>query len=391
MWDKRKAYKGEETKMNNNFFTPGMPNELFNMWSNSFNKMMNPTKVETEFNGFNNIFKDSTENYAKLFSTWTDSFKQFQGMPNMGMNTSMFNFNDQQELMKKMFAGATTYQNLNNFWVALSTKMPLDTPEKVTAFAKQFEDQYMGLVKDMFIPMLPENMRSIFSQPMDLMNDYTKASENFMKPWVESKDAIQALIERGMKGDKDVYMDFYKLINENYDNSYGKLMNISGLGLNGESTEQQMKTFDSYIKLMICFNELFSLIYKVSQGNMEELVKKYQTMFEEGTMPQTFREFYDMWLKTNEDSFVSVFNTEEFAKLFGKFSEKYCEFKMKSDNLLEEQLRALPLPTKTDMDDLYKTVYDQKKELRSLKREMKAMNEKLQALSGIKPQVAENK
>lgn len=357
---------------NNNFFAQGMnmQKSMMDMWSKTYDNLMSMSKnyVGASDEMPVNVFRDSADAYANFMSSWGEQFKQYQ-LPQV---QNFFNFQDQQDVLQKLFTSQSVYQDLFSFWKELAEKAPYDSPEKVKEFAEQWQEKYVDITKNFFIPMLPENLKTVADHSSDLMQEYAKFNNGIFQPWVDNAEELKDVMARAMKGDKEAISEFFKSINSSYDQSFGKIFNIAGLGLNRESFEQQMQSYDSYVKYMISFNELYSMVYKVSVETMEKLVKQYQEMYSEGKTPQTFKEFYDMWWKTNENAFIALFSTSEFSQLFGKFSEKFCDFKIKSDRLIEMQLKALPLPSKTDMDGLYKTVYEQKKEIRALK---KAVND----------------
>lgn len=353
---------------NNNIFAQGMnmQKNMMDMWSKTYDNLMSMTKnyVGGSDEMPVNVFKDSADAYANFMGSWSEQFKQYQ----LPQASTFFNFKDQQDLLQKLFTSQSVYQDLFSFWKELSEQAPYDSPEKIQELTEKWQEKYVDITKTFFIPMLPENLKVVMDHSTDLVQEFAKFNNGLFQPWVENAEELKDILARAAKGDKEAISEFFKSINDSYDQSFGKIFNIPGLGLNRESFEQQMQSYDSYVKYMISFNELYSLIYKVSVETMEKLVKQYQDMYKEGTVPTTFKEFYDIWWKTNENAFVDLFSTAEFSKVFGKFSEKFCDFKIKSDKLIEMQLKALPLPSKADMDGLYKTVYEQKKEIRALKK-----------------------
>ena len=54
----------------------------------------------------------------------------------------------------------------------------------------------------------------------------------------------------------------------------------------------------------------------------------------------------------------------------GEYANNAYDFKMKSDEFMENVLSILPIPTNSEMKSLYKTVYDLRKDVRDLKKEM---------------------
>lgn len=357
---------------NNNIFAQGMnmQKSMMDMWSKTYGNLMSMGKNYMGGNGEVpvNVLKDSADAYTNFMNSWGEQFKQYQ----LPQAQNFLNLQGQQEFIQKLFTSQSVYQDLFSFWRELAENAPYDTPEKMKEFMDKWQEKYVDITKNIFIPMLPESFKSVAEHSTDLMEEYARFNNGLLQPWVDNAEELKDIMARAMKGDKEAISEFFKSLNNSYDQSFGKIFNIAGLGLNRESFEQQMQSYDSYVKYMISFNELYSMVYKVSVEAMEKIIKQYEDMYNEGKVPTTFKEFYEIWWKTNENAFITLFSTSEFSKLFGEFSEKFCDFKIKSDRLIEMQLKALPLPSKTDMDGLYKTVYEQKKEIRALK---KAVND----------------
>ena len=77
-----------------------------------------------------------------------------------------------------------------------------------------------------------------------------------------------------------------------------------------------------------------------------------------------------------EDAYEKLLLTDEFAKVFGDFSDRYAQFMIAQNKIYERMLSALPIPTNTDMKSLYKTVYDLRKDVRDLKKALEASESK---------------
>ena len=86
-----------------------------------------------------------------------------------------------------------------------------------------------------------------------------------------------------------------------------------------------------------------------------------------------------MWLKTNEQAFENFFASAEFTKAFNQFASDASQFKIKSDKLMEKMLAQIPVPTNTEMKSLYKTVYDLRKEVAALQKQVQELEKKAAA------------
>ena len=108
-----------------------------------------------------------------------------------------------------------------------------------------------------------------------------------------------------------------------------------------------------------------------------ELWEKIQEITGDSEKSMTFKEFYDMWIKVNSEAINKFYFTDEFAEFMGEYANNAYDFKKKSDEFLESILSVLPVPTDSEMKSVYKTVYELRKDIRDLKKEVAALRAQL--------------
>jgi polyhydroxyalkanoate synthesis regulator phasin len=110
--------------------------------------------------------------------------------------------------------------------------------------------------------------------------------------------------------------------------------------------------------------------YVKPEGREEKLA----AMQVEGkAQPMSFRDLYRMWWETSEELYIELFRTEEFSKLQGQLVDKGMQFRRDFQAYVEEATKELPFPNRSEMDHLYKIVDKLKREVRTLKKELKEL------------------
>ena len=148
-----------------------------------------------------------------------------------------------------------------------------------------------------------------------------------------------------------------------------------GFGLNRESTADYMNFVNQGNKALLSMGELMAVITKTAKESFEQIADKVKKDLAAGKSITTFRDFYKVWYSVTEDAYESLLSTDEFAKSFCGFADRYAQFMVAQNKVLERMLSSLPIPTNTDMKSLYKTVYDLRKEVRDLKKALAALEE----------------
>ena len=331
-----------------------------------------------------------------------DMFKNFE-MPNMDMFKNMENFADMEKMKamyaemaenaKKLYAGVPGYEEymkkftemfpmMDDYSKLFEVKVPglemynqLFELYKGTAnaedFMKHMQENSNKMMASFIQNSIPnEKVAELFQQPQQLMETCVKLYQNMMQPWMQIDEE---LVERVMKGDLDASLDFFNQVSEKYDATFGKVVKMMNMGINLEAADEQQKALDAYYQLMFAAGKLAAIMSKSNNDSSKTMVEKYQHMVQEGQKVSTFKEFYELWYNTNEKAMEDLFATAMFSKAFAEFTDKYFKYVSASNAVLERNLAKLPIPTNKDMNSLYLTVYNLRKDVRDLKRELEAV------------------
>lgn len=343
--------------------------KMFDFWQDSVTMLLNPKeKVEEKKNSPPpNIVEESLKSTQDFMKKWVDFLSDFYSK---GFNS--FNPTNPQEIFNKMLNGANLYQNLNKFWEDLRDTFTgkEGTPLK---FYTKWNEEYLKMVSNNFIAYLPEQVKYFFEEPQEVYKMFSDTNLRYINPWIEGAQELQSLLLKSMTGDKNSFIEFNRLWNENFSSSYGKIFTMPQFSMNREQMQKQMHSINALINFFTSMNEFIATISKVYQETFMKIIKDYQEMVSEGTNPKTYKEFYEYWLHQNETAYQNLFGTEEFSKLIAQLLDAGVNYKKNVDDLLEKQLKFLPYPTKTDMDSVYKTLDTLKRDVRSLKKEIAAL------------------
>ena len=319
-----------------------------------------------------------------------DMFKKFE-MPNMESMQAMYA--EMQENAKKLYAGVPGYEEymkkfgemfpmMDDYSKLFEVKVPglemynqlLDAYKGLTKpedFMKHMQENSNKMMASFIQNAIPnEKVAELFQQPQQLMETCVKLYQNMMQPWMQIDEA---LVERVMKGDLDASLDFFNQVSEKYDASFGKVVKMMNLGINLEAADEQQRALDAYYQMMFAAGKLAAIMSKTNNDSSKTLTENYQKMLNEGQKVSTFKEFYDLWYNTNEKAMEDLFATATFSKAFAEFTDKYFKYVAANNAVLERNLAKLPIPTNKDMNSLYLTVYNLRKDVRDLKREIESL------------------
>ncbi len=348
----------------NQFFTA--QKNMFDAWQNTFTPNAGETKAENkpgaDFMNFSSFQQNTMENFKQLTDFYNNFFKNFTGSP--------------AEILQKMNQSMEIYNNLSKVWESLNAKNFTPDFEGVQKIFDQWSSQYWKFIEDHYIAHLPEPLQRTYKQFSEVTESYQMVMKNFFMPWTEKSDQFNDLFfKMSSMNNFDSFIAVVKLWKENYDRSYKKLLNMPSMGINRELLEKQHDGIDKTITFMTTYMEFFGQVFKVSQETMLKVITDYSEMLKEGKQPKTMEEFNKYWAREIDKSFDKIYLTDDFSKLISTVVDSTMELKKESDKLMEEYMAILPIPKKSDMDSLHKTIYNLKKEVRTLKKELDRLNE----------------
>ena len=367
--------------------------QMFKIWSENMEKAMDNEQFKNMMNmmpgadfykksmesmmpNMETFWKNMTSGVPSMDTYWKSMTSM---MPNMGnfwnMMPNMQNYWDQftgmmpnPEQFMNMFPykipGMDVYSKLFEMWKGLGNP---------ANFMQDFQEKYLDLMNDVMKSFLPEGTQQMIGKPMEFMNTLVDYYQKNLTPWMQIDESI---MERLAAGDLTAYYDFFKDFEAKYEETFDKYFNMMGLGLNREANEDYMHALNAYYKAMIASGELMAVIVNTSAQTLTQISDRLQADLAEGKVPTTFRDFYSIWYSVTEGAFEELLGTDQFSKAFGEYSDKYAQYMIAMNKVYERMLSSLPIPTNTDMKSLYKTVYDLRKDVRDLKKELAAKKDK---------------
>jgi hypothetical protein len=131
-----------------------------------------------------------------------------------------------------------------------------------------------------------------------------------------------------------------------------------------------MVNFDKATAYQLKLNELQNHLYKTGQHVSTDMFTYLTEKMKETTMTTSFQPFFNEWVNINEKHYTTLFSTEEFSKLKADLTTLSFEIKKNLEKQFENRIESLPLVVKSEMDELYKTIHDLKKTVKTLENKL---------------------
>lgn len=377
--------------------------DYYNVWNEMFKKSQD--MMNEWVKAFPYMSKDSEQKSDQGFDftsyqDWMDFqqnwFKDWQAMAkNMSPDSSWFtgpyttwmNMMDtynpfdvskvmapfNREVFEKMQNSQKLYLGAYEQWQKFNDQVLKPGTENYKQNLEKAVDQFNKMFMNNLVPLLPKEFQGLMLDSQSYYNTYFNSLENFLGPWSQAYQNIAEIYMKTIFEDPMSLSDALKEWKAAYDKTFGILVKSPVVGSSREMLEQNNKAIDAMIDMLVSVSEFMTKASSVGYKYSKEAFADYVESLEKGGKTKTFKEFYDMWSKHVEDAIEAYFYTDEFSKLIARTADSAMIFKIEYDKVIEKALADLPIVTMSQVDNVYKNVYELRRELREVKKELEEL------------------
>lgn len=347
------------------------------------------------------FFDDWLSSQKGLLNNWMDLTKTFQeslmGMSWVGEENSqamreVYNFynswirtvgNFFDDMMKsyplgvgrdtfsKTFSGADAYMKLYDFWNSLYGALS-DRAFSMESYKDVFDStKYKEIVDKVFGFGQPQTTTEFFGQASKLAETWGTSVHRFVNPWI---DALQKNLSTLPDAQKhpEAGLNVFHNIFDAFNMTFGKALKMPKVGKDREKIDLMMTCLDKCSVYMSKNSEFQYRIYVTGESAMKNVVQAIVNKIKSGDEIKHYDEFFKIWTDINEEEFFQLFQQEEFSKLQGELVESAMDARRHIQQLMELYFEDFPIALRSEMNDVYKTIYDLKKQIRTLEKKLNA-------------------
>ena len=163
---------------------------------------------------------------------------------------------------------------------------------------------------------------------------------------------------------------------EIYEKEFQKYFNIPALGLNRFNIERLNQAQDSSNIFQIRLSEFLFVLYLPFEKSFKVIQQELAEKAKTDELPETPGDYYGNWIKILEGHYMTLFQSAEYAAVLNRTIDALSESKSRSELVMGDILQMLAIPTRQELDELYKDLYMTKKELRAIKKKLKEIEKK---------------
>jgi polyhydroxyalkanoate synthase subunit PhaE len=168
----------------------------------------------------------------------------------------------------------------------------------------------------------------------------------------------------------------FKAWREIYEEEFSQYFQVPQLGLARYYQERLNHLLDQSNVLNTSLSEFLYLLYLPMEKSLKVFQDKIEDLYKEGNIPDKAKDYYNLWVKILEGHYMNLFKSPEYLASFREMLNQAENYVTAKNEVLQDILQTLPVPTNRDMDDIYKDLYLLKKRVKALEKELAGKEKK---------------
>jgi class III poly(R)-hydroxyalkanoic acid synthase PhaE subunit len=153
-----------------------------------------------------------------------------------------------------------------------------------------------------------------------------------------------------------------------YEQELSQYFHLPQLGLTRFHQEKLNRLLDKYNRMHTTVGEFMAMLFQPVERSFRILQDKYLELADKNELSDNAKDYYKLWIGILEKDFASFFKSPEYLVILTKTLNSIAEFKARRDEIIQDLLVDLPIPSQKEMNELYKEVYRLKKRIRDLEK-----------------------
>lgn len=275
-----------------------------------------------------------------------------------------------RDTLTRAFGSSNAFQKLYEMWQPLIKALQSKVADP-DALRQQLDPAAVKAMVDRLFNFDAEALVELQQQLARMTRQFDSNAEHFGKPWAAAAAQNLQLLPQFAEGHPEALMKMFHNAFGAFESTFGRSFHVPAVGKDREKMELVSRCIDDLSVYLSKNAEFQHAMYLTGLEATEKVVAALALKIEEGQDLSRFDDFFDLWIDVHEKTFYATFQTTEYARLKGELLEAGLNARKHYFKLMEIQLFDLPIALRSEMDDLYKTLYDLRKTVKRLEAKLK--------------------
>jgi polyhydroxyalkanoate synthesis regulator phasin len=357
------------------------PQDFFKNW---FNQQASYAKQMADFNqsiynsyaSFGKSPQDYMSNFGQTNTAFTNIYNAWINTLNSSYDTMNKNMNGtfNKDMFSNFVQGNQIYAKMQEFFQPMAEAMQKGQ-FNYDVFKNYFTaDNYKNLTRQIFGNLYnPAPVQEVFDNGIKQLQGFFTSQNNLSKEYFAQVQNIASNYPQLFSGNIDKIKELYSQVNDVFGKTFEPLLKMVNPGKEKENIEATISLLDKLAEYSIRQAELQVLLQSTTQKSIEKVAKQFADKYSD---PKSYsqlpngQELYNEWIKVNEQLFTELFASSEFSKVKAEALNLSMDVKKQFEKQFEQVFANYPVVFKTEVEELQKSIYDLKKQLKDLQNKM---------------------
>lgn len=279
-----------------------------------------------------------------------------------------------KDTLSKTFSSSHAYTKLYEIWLPLAGAIQ-DMVSSAESYRKLIDPaKYKEIMDTIFGLTSARAISESYDQAVKLMQTLGTSASGFVGPWTDAAQKSMKTFPHVAEGRPEFFLNAFHTMFNAFDSTFGRAFHVPAVGKDREKVELFLKGLDDVSVYLAKNTEHQQMMYVTGLAAMEKVIETIAGKVRDGKEMKDFSEFFNLWIEVNEKAYYALFKTEAFSTLQGELLDSSLNVRKHFFKLMELYLYDFPIALRSEMDDLYKTMYELKKKVKGLEKELKKLS-----------------
>jgi class III poly(R)-hydroxyalkanoic acid synthase PhaE subunit len=304
------------------------------------------------------MFGEATSPYQRMFEQWQQLTQQ-----------SLTSWTGHESITKQVAGQFVASQGAMFQFVELTLNAWNDLAPQIEAGEdwQHSLHKYIEQLRGQFLQS-QAGMTQAAEEMTDLWSVYVEEMQQMGAVWLEPLKHSPWALGHAASGRGSDLVDLTNLYWEAFERTFGALLQSPSLGYTRELNEKITAGFDTWLHFRRASADYQAKLADAWTDAFDVLIHEMADRAEQGEMIGSVRDLLLLWGQVADRVFIDTFRTDEFIQIQGQFLQAAMTYRIQQREIAEASLSLYDLPTRSEVDEAHRNIYELRKEVKALKK-----------------------
>ncbi len=300
------------------------------------------------------IYPDLVEPWRKLYS---------QGMDMLLADSTVVAREFAQQLASSQATMMRLLEMTTRAWQVMVPRLDAgeDWNNVLTSYMAQVRQQTMN----------SEGVLNAIKSTNDLWVLYLEQLQFLSRPILDSFTQVPGSVTDIMAGGET--SELSQLYWTAYEETFGRLVNMPGFGITRELQQKLLAGFGAFTALRRANVDYQLALATAWEKIYEQVLHDMMQRSQQGNPITSLNELVRVWTSAADQGLEQVFRSAPYLEAQRNFVNAAMQYRLRERDIYETFAQLSHVPTRTEVDEAHRNIYELRREVRALKKQLKAL------------------